>query len=130
MILLVSGCAATGESGSNKELGYQGYKSSESKTPEAIQILEELKKRSEANFRNSQGWIIVNIDTAEEKAIWSFTPESHPAYPSIVKREVIQKDGSIYIDTTGSCGAEKEICDKLVQDFIDLNNKVTEEVKK
>ncbi len=102
-------------------LGYQGY----SKDGEAVgEMLGRLKSNPNMKVRMDRGWTIVTSDSGH--TLWSFTPEGHPAHPSYVKREVIEKDGSIYIDTSARCGAEKSVCDKLVQDFIDLNNKVLE----
>lgn len=33
-------------------------------------------------------------------------------------------------DTTASCGAEKSVCDQLVRDFVELNNRVSEQVQR
>ena len=100
-------------------LGYQGY-SSES---EAVgEMLRRLKSDPNMKVRMDRGWTIVSSDSG--RTLWSFTPEDHPAHPSYVKREVIEKNGAIYIDTSARCGSGKLVCDKLVRDFIDLNNKV------
>ena len=102
-------------------LGYQGY----NKEGEAVgETLTRLKSDPSVQVRTDRGWTIVTSESG--RIIWSFTPVDHPAHPSFVKREVIEKDGAIYIDTSARCGAEKSVCDKLVQDFIDLNNKIRE----
>jgi hypothetical protein len=46
-----------------------------------------------------------------------------------VKREIVEKDGSIHINMTAKCGATKDICDKLVQQFIALNDKVKQSMQ-
>jgi hypothetical protein len=122
-IVLLVGCAST------DKLGYQGNKMSSSKSPNSLQVLESLKSNPAAVFRIQNGWTIVNVDNEQEKSIYSFTPESHPAYPSIVKREIVEKDGSIHINMTAKCGATKDICDKLVQQFIALNDKVKQSMQ-
>jgi hypothetical protein len=70
----------------------------------------------------SEGWTI--ISEGSNRALWSFPPISHPAYPSVVRTAVVEKDGQVGIGTQVSCGAEKEKCDLLAKDFIELNNKV------
>ena len=125
LITLLIGCASTDKD----ELGYQGINKSSPDKPGAIKILENLKSNPDATFRTNNGWTIINIDNEDEKSIYSFTPDSHPAYPSIVKREIVEKDGSIHIDMTASCGATKEVCDNLIQQFVALNNKVKQSVQ-
>jgi hypothetical protein len=119
-IFLLTGCATT----ENEKLGYNGVKKSSSDSPGVLQTLESLKSNPDATFRNTNGWTIINIDNDEEKSIYSFTPESHAAYPAIVKREIIEKEGAIHIEMTAKCGATKAICDELVQQFAVLNDKI------
>ncbi len=110
-------------SGESDDLGYQGYKDDGSSVEET---LSELKDNPEIQVRNSSGWTIATKEGG--RIIWSFTPNSHPAHPSYVRREVLERDGSVYIDTKARCSASKNICDRLVQDFIDLNNKIMEKM--
>ena len=74
--------------------------------------------------REGRSWLSRSKGLRARRALYSFTPESHPAHPSYVKREVVEKDGSIYMETSARCGAEKAACDPLIRDFIGLNNKV------
>ncbi|KNC66662.1 hypothetical protein [Pseudoalteromonas ardens] len=119
LTVLISACAAT----SNNELGYDGYNRS-GETVE--QTLLRLKEDSSVDVRNERGWTIATMKSG--RVMWSFTPPNHPAHPSFVKREVIENDGRIYIETSARCGASKQICDDLVQDFIKLNNLVSKEM--
>ena len=74
------------------------------------------------------GWLIAN-DTSPF-TVWSFTPEGHYAYPAVVKREIKQNDkGGVYIEMTALCQAEKEPCDKLIEEFQSLNNKARDNVQ-
>ena len=125
-ITFLVGCASNTN---NDELGYQGNKKSSPKSPNALQVLESLKSTQSAVFRTQNGWTIINVDNEQEKSIYSFTPESHPAYPSIVKREIVEKDGSIHINMSVKCGATKDVCDKLVQQFVALNDKVRQSMQ-
>ncbi|WP_444942762.1 molecular chaperone DnaJ [Microbulbifer sp. ZKSA006] len=120
LALMIGACASTTE---ESNLGYEGFNKA------GISVgatLTELKSDPKVSIRNSKGWTIATLDTG--RVMWSFTPQGHPAHPSFVKREVIEKDGSVYIDTTARCGAEKSICDQLVRDFIELNNKIKSEM--
>ncbi len=102
-----------------ENLGYQGRDSKQ-------ESLEELLARLEADpavqFRTENGWKIAASESG--RVLYSFTPSRHPAHPSYVRREVVEKDNRIFIETTASCGSEKSICDQLIRDFIELNNKV------
>ena len=119
---LVTGCSTTTKNGS--ELGYQGFDS----TGKSVQeTLSELKSDPSVKLRSSHGWTIVTSDS--DRIVWSFAPETHPAFPSFVKREVKKDDKKVYIETSVRCGAEKNVCDALVQDFIDLNTKVRSQMR-
>lgn len=111
---------------SDDELGYVGKSGKVFGFDSVAEALKTLKSKSNSKVSNYEGWIIVN-DT-DEKAVWSFAPEEHDAFPSVVKREVAERDGSIFISTQVRCGAKKSDCDKLVQDFIALNERIKESV--
>ena len=126
MVFLIVSCATT----KNESVEHKGLTNKSESKVSALQALDKLKNNPDAKFRVTRGWTVVNINTADEKSIYSFTPESHPAYPSIVKRETIEQDGSIYIDMSVNCNASKKACDSLVQQFVSLNNKVKESLAK
>jgi len=125
LILMISislfGCGSS--TPVKEDLGYKGQNSQGAAVGE---LLEELKSNPDVQVRQERGWQVAEVKS--ERALYSFTPENHPAHPSYVKREVVEKDGSIYIETSARCGAEKSVCDQLVRDFIDLNNKVKNSV--
>lgn len=102
-----------------EDLGYQGTRKG-SISVEAF--LEQLKSDPDAQVREVHGWQIVEVRS--ERALYSFTPATHPAHPSYVKREVVEKDGAVYIETHAKCGAKKSVCDQLIRDFVELNSKV------
>ncbi len=105
------------------ELGYKG-KNSDGLSPEALLL--KLESDGETEIREERNWVVATSNKL--RTIWSFPPKSHPAYPSYVKREVIEKDGTIFMETSVRCGAEKSQCDELVKDFIELNAKVHNEI--
>ena len=109
----------------DSNLGYQGEgKRAGYESP--LETLERLKNDPNSKIRKNRGWTVINDE--KNRTIWSFPPDNHPAYPSAVKREVVSKDGKIYLETSVSCKGKKKVCDKLVQDFIELNNKVMKSV--
>ncbi len=105
------------------ELGYDGFNRGGETVEET---LSRLREDPSVSIRNERGWTVATKESG--RIIWSFTPTEHPAHPSFVKREVIEKDGSIYIDTSARCGAQKSVCDQLVQDFVELNNNVRKQM--
>jgi hypothetical protein len=118
---MLFGCSST--TPVKEDLGYQG----QSRLGLGVnELLAQLKSDPEVIVRVERGWQIVEVKS--ERALYSFTPESHPAHPSYVKREVVEKDGSIYMETSARCGAEKTVCDQLIKDFIELNNRVKENI--
>lgn len=119
--LVLFGCNANAPL--KEDLGYKGQ------SPEGLgvgELLAQLKSNPEVQIRTERGWQIAEVKS--ERALYSFTPETHPAHPSYVKREVVEKDGAIYIETSAMCGADKNVCDQLIRDFIELNNKVKKSV--
>ena len=128
VVLALAGCQTVANKSGSEDLGYKGYKTAGSAVPKAAEELEQLKSRPDARFREQQGWTIVTVDNPEERAIWSFTPKSHPAYPSVVKREVVEEGGEIRVRTTVICRSTKPVCDQLVRDFIALNENVRKSV--
>lgn len=116
--LTLLGCNAN--SPGKEDLGYQGRSST--KELSVGELLARLEVDPTVQMRVENGWKIAVCNSG--RVLYSFTPNTHPAHPSYVKREVVEKDGAIYIQTSASCGAEKNICDKLIRDFIELNNKV------
>lgn len=123
--IFLIGCAT---SQSPDDLGYEGHKKSESGKSRALETLERLQADPDVSFRTEREWTVANKNTADEKAVWSFPPETHEAYPSVVKRKVVEDDGIVRLVTTVSCGSTKVICDRLVRDFIQLNENVRREV--
>jgi len=61
--------------------------------------------------------------------LWSFTPEGHPAYPAVVKRQMVEKDGAWYVNMNALCEATKAACDKLIEDFKVLNERMRQSIE-
>ena len=119
-------CSATTKEQPTGERGYEGRGSDVFGFPSIIELLSKLKsdiKNSVSLVNGDYGvWTIVQSEA--DHSLWSFTPEEHPAHPSVVKRTPIEKEGQIYINTEASCNAGKSVCDELIDSFIQLNSKI------
>ena len=94
------------------------------------EALEGLPKKPGTQFREQEGWTIVEDRNIEKKTsiLWSFTPEGHPAHPAVAKRTAYERDGKVSIDLNVHCEAKKEACDQLVRDFQVLNDRIKEQL--
>jgi len=131
IILLLTACASIAEKSSDKSLGYKGASQRNVfgySTPQ--EALSDLKRKTNHSVRTVIGdhgeWQIIQNNV--NNSIWSFTPEQHPAHPSVIRRKVYEKDGSVYIRTEVRCGASKAVCDMLVKDFLKLDEKIKNEM--
>ena len=97
--------------------------------PSVAAALEALKARPDAHISVQQGWTIVDINNGKEKTLWSFTPSNHPAYPAAIKRDILEKDGTIFIDMKALCEAKKIDCDALINEFEKLNEKISKRMQ-
>src|SRR5262245_14446574 len=95
-----------------------GYKS-------VAEALSALTANPKVTITDENGWKIAR----EDLSIWSFAPMGHPAYPAVVKRSLLEKDGALVIDMRVLCEAAKDPCDALVRDFEALNGRMIESVR-
>ncbi|MGE0029912.1 MAG: molecular chaperone DnaJ [Steroidobacteraceae bacterium] len=101
----------------DSQIGYE--------SPQAA--LEALTAKPGVEVRTNQGWTIINDQSG--RTLWTFTPETHPAHPAVVKRTVQHRDGAIFLDMKVKCFGTKTACDALVRDFQALNDKVQNEMR-
>lgn len=80
-------------------------------------VLEALRADASAQFVVQHGWIVVASREGDDAVQWFFTPEGHPAHPSVVKRTALERDGVGVIELTALCHAEQAKCDQLIDDF-------------
>jgi len=84
--------------------------------------LQFLRSRHDVTFEKSGDWLVAA--NAANQAVWSFPPQGHPAYPSVIKRSVVAgADGQYHIHTAIQCGGTKAVCDQLVLDYRRLNQR-------
>ncbi|MFA9418577.1 MAG: molecular chaperone DnaJ [Gammaproteobacteria bacterium] len=70
------------------------------------------------------GWSIFNVKADGKYILWSFTPEKHSAHPSVIRRDIVKKDGEIFINMNALCHAEKASCDTLIEEFRLINENI------
>ena len=85
------------------------------------QAFDALEANQDARRTDYDGWIVYNIANNGSYTLWSITPEDHPANPTAIRRDVVSKDGVVSIQMRALCQAEKPECDKLIEEFKELN---------
>ncbi|MFL6601594.1 MAG: DUF4019 domain-containing protein [Steroidobacteraceae bacterium] len=116
----VRGLAQTAGTLPESDLATVGYPSVEA-------ALKALHQKPGVTFRSQNGWLIAEEDGAH--AIWSFAPEGHPAYPTVVKRAVVIEHGVTNIQMDVHCEADKIACDNVVIQFQQLNERISGAVR-
>ena len=79
-------------------------------------------------FERHDGWIVAR--DAAKRAIWTFAPKDDPAYPAVVKRTVVERNGELFMDMGVLCGASKMVCDDFVRKFMRLNEEMAHDVQR
>ena len=87
--------------------------------PSVAAALEALHVRPNVVFTTKDGWVIATDEAAY--TVWSFAPPNYPAYPAVVKRQVISEPTGSSIQTSVQCEASKSACDDLVRTFSQMN---------
>ncbi len=100
----------------NSSIGYESV-------AEALAVLKA--KPGTRVTEQPDGWTVI----VDDRAIWSFTPEGHPAYPSAVRREAVERDGRVMVQMSVLCQAAKAPCDQLVRDFQQLNEQIGKQAR-
>ena len=81
-----------------------------------------LRAKPGVSISEQGGWTIA--EDRNSSTLWSFTPASHPAHPSAVRRQFVNENGQLNLEMTISCRAGKKVCDALVRDFEALNKQM------
>jgi hypothetical protein len=84
--------------------------------------LNSLKARPDVTVADQDGWTVVS--DPQDGAVWSFTPVSHPAYPAVVKRQILQRNGAVAIGMSMLCEGSKASCDDLERTFTQTNEQI------
>jgi hypothetical protein len=97
---------------------------------EAPQALFERLTKTEKLGEGFRDKAYVTINDAAKGTIWTFTVAGHPAHPSAVCRQPVQDGDAIRLEMGVQCNAPEAECEKLVNAFQELNQKMLEELKK
>jgi hypothetical protein len=98
--------------------------------PTVAAAFQALRHKSGVKISNPLGWTVIEDKSKAGFILWSFVPQGHPAYPAVVRRQIVQNAGGIYVAMNVLCEAPKLPCDKLVAEFKALNTKVREDMKR
>jgi hypothetical protein len=66
----------------------------------------------------------LRMDVPAENAIYTFTKPGHGAHPSVVRRGAGQRDGKVYIDTTGVTAADRSAFEKWFAVFLRQDDEI------
>jgi hypothetical protein len=91
------------------------------------EALESLRSDADVVEREQQGWLL--FEDRRQLIFWSFVPYDHAAFPSVVKRQVVKRDGAMHMATSVHCEASKQACDQLVRDFGQLDEQMKQAIK-
>ena len=79
--------------------------------------------------RSNDQWIIINEKGGQID--WSFTRESHYAFPAVVKREIrVNSKGKLIMQTRALCESGKGPCERLMGEFNETNRRAHENTQK
>jgi hypothetical protein len=95
--------------------------SSDIEYPNVAVAWSQLSARDDVEMRLENGWPIV-VDHGS-RTVWSFSPPDYPAYPAVVKRQVVPVGNKSDVRMSILCEASKEACDDLAIEFRLLLNK-------
>ncbi|MEP7155559.1 MAG: DUF4019 domain-containing protein [Betaproteobacteria bacterium] len=116
LVMVAASYAATTPNVSEGDIGY----------PSVAAAFEALKAKPGVKPIDQGGWTIIAED--DGSTIWSFTPPGHAAYPAVVKRRLVKKGNDLTVDMAALCQAEKSACDKLVEEFKQLNERMKQTI--
>lgn len=77
---------------------------------------------------NAEGWEIVHVSDGPNEGIWTFAPKSHPSFPSVVRRQILEQGGNLFVGMRILCGGTKAACDQYVAEFKELNEQMAREL--
>jgi hypothetical protein len=95
--------------------------------PTPAAALKALRAKPGVTIREQNDWYI--LDDPSDHTIWSIAEPTNPAYPTAVKRTIVQDAVGIHLRTRMICGASKQICDQVAMAFKQLNAEARQAVQ-
>ena len=94
---------------------------------EALETLKAL-PGAQVSVTQPDSWVIISEPGG--MVVWAFTPPPHPAHPAVVRRAVVVgSDKMARLQMTALCQADKASCDKLMEEFRELNDRAARAVQ-
>ena len=84
-------------------------------------------EKLEEDFRDKS---YVAISDKAKDTVWTFTVPGHPAHPSVVCRRPVQDGAELRLQMNVQCNAVEAECQKLVQGFQELNQRMLQELRR
>jgi len=75
------------------------------------EAMEALRTKPGVKFREEGGWTVAEDENG--LVLWLLTPRGHPAYPSIVRRTIVNRADGAHFETAVRCFASKDVCDQF-----------------
>jgi len=88
------------------------------------QAFKALQADPAAGMQEYEGWTMFSQKANGVYILWSFTPEFHPANPSVVRREIAKINGQVNIRMDALCHSAREYCDQLIEEFRQINERI------
>lgn len=88
------------------------------------QAFKALQENPAAGRQDYEGWTMFSQKANGIYILWSFTPEFHPANPSVVRRKIAKVNGQVNISMDALCQSQKEHCDQLIEEFRQVNERI------
>jgi hypothetical protein len=88
------------------------------------QAFKALQADPAAGMQEYEGWTMFSQKANGVYILWSFTPEFHPANPSVVRREIGRINGQVNIRMDALCHSAREYCDQLIDEFKEINERI------
>ncbi len=77
--------------------------------------LDGLRAKPGVTVREENDWFVLKEPNG--RSFWSISQPAHPAHPTVVKRTLVEDTEGIRMVMRVKCGAPKETCDRVVQQF-------------
>ena len=91
------------------------------------EALAALRVKPGVEILERDGWTLAqDLESPQSMVLWSFASPVHPAYPSVVRRRVFERDGSVHVEMQVLCEAKQQACDELTREFQELTDRLSQ----
>jgi len=108
-LALAAGCAAEGAAPKEK-IG-------EPRPTVWNRLWDEVTAKPGADVEILRGSPVVQVVLADERTVYYFTKPPHPAHPGVVKRAVVERNGTVTVATEGWPAGSREAFQRWIEAF-------------